>query len=83
MGRSPSPFYYGMWVPYVTGAAMTYDFEHDSDAAGYLSPYLRTQHIPSFNQTAQVLSIGAADVDKTSQAIDSISFGSVHLSNAR
>lgn len=83
MGESPAPFYYGMWVPYVTDAVMTYDFGHDPDAAGYLSPYLRTQRIPSFEQAGLVLSIGDTGVGKTSHTISAINFGSVHLSKTQ
>jgi hypothetical protein len=42
MGASPDPFYYGMWIPYVTGVAIAYDLRGGSNAAGYLSPYLRS-----------------------------------------
>lgn len=42
MGTSPQPFYYGMWMPYVTSVPIAYDLTRDPDAAGYLSPYLRT-----------------------------------------
>jgi len=82
MGGSPAPFYYGMWVPYVTDAIMTYDFEQDPDAAGYLSPYLHTQHSRSFDRAGLVLSVGNSDLGTKSHATDAINFGAVHLFNA-
>jgi hypothetical protein len=41
LGASPEPFYYGMWVPYVSTVPIAFDLDRDADAAGYLSPYLR------------------------------------------
>ena len=40
MGLMPQPFYYGMWIRYLTSAPLVYDFSR-GDVAGYLSPYLR------------------------------------------
>ena len=40
IGQMPQPFYYGMWIRYVTSAPLVYDFSK-GDVAGYLSPYLK------------------------------------------
>jgi hypothetical protein len=41
IGPMPQPFYYGMWIRYVTSAPLVYDFSR-GDVAGYLSPYLKS-----------------------------------------
>ncbi len=40
IGPTPQPFYYGMWIRYLTSAPLVYDFSR-GDVAGYLSPYLK------------------------------------------
>lgn len=41
MGPMHQPFYHGMWIRYLTSAPLIYDFSR-GDAAGYLSPYIRS-----------------------------------------
>jgi len=41
MGPMHQPFYHGMWIRYLTSAPLIYDFSR-GEAAGYLSPYLKT-----------------------------------------
>lgn len=40
VGPMSQPFYYGMWIRYITSAPLVYDFSR-GDVAGYLSPYLK------------------------------------------
>jgi len=40
VGPVSQPFYYGMWIRYITSAPLVYDFSR-GDVAGYLSPYLK------------------------------------------
>jgi hypothetical protein len=41
IGQMPQPFYYGMWINYLTSTRLVYDLSQ-GEAAGYLTPYLRS-----------------------------------------
>ena len=71
MGTSPQPFYYGMWLPYLTSVPIAYDLRYDPDAAGYLSPYLHTTaHTAELYGEAQLqVDIGVGDEHTATAAI--------------
>ncbi|MFC4761766.1 hypothetical protein [Dyella koreensis] len=80
LGTTPQPFYYGMWVPYLTDVAVAHDFTRDPQAAGYLSPYLQSSgKSAAFYGEAELLLV----IDAPDQPVahpDAIAhFGSVYL----
>ncbi|GGA06802.1 hypothetical protein [Dyella caseinilytica] len=81
MGPSPSSFYYGHWVPYVTDMHMVYDWR-GGDAAGYLSPYLKLAETHHYADATWMLSIDDIANPRVRQASDIAAFGRVHLSRA-
>lgn len=82
LGHSPQPFYYGMWMAYISSTPIAYDLTRDSYAAGYLSPYLNTQAARAaelFNEAPLRLDIeDPSDHHPASSAI--VRFGQVSLS---
>ncbi|RDS79799.1 hypothetical protein [Dyella psychrodurans] len=85
LGYTPEPFYFGMWVPYVTNAVIAYDLQNDAAAAGYMSPYLMMHQSESaalFEAARYTLSISDDEVMKPS-ACDTMNYGSVHVSLRR
>jgi hypothetical protein len=82
LGYTPVPFYFGMWVPYVTNATIAYDLQSDANAAGYMSSYLMTRRSESealFNAAQYTLSIGG-DEAATPNARDILNYGPVRVS---
>jgi hypothetical protein len=78
LGHTSASFYYGHWVPYVTGARLVYDWA-DPEAAGYLSPYLRLMDPMSVSDAKIQLLID--DVETRREKLDSelATFGRVRL----
>ncbi|MBE1161707.1 hypothetical protein [Dyella acidiphila] len=79
MGSTPTPFYYGHWLPYLTRAQMVYDWR-DPDAAGFLSPYLKLAETHHYAEADLRLSIDDIAAPRAKQADDVAAFGRVHLS---
>jgi hypothetical protein len=82
LGYTPEPFYFGMWVPYVTNATIAYDLKNDATAAGYLSPYLMAQQSESaalFRAARYTLSISYDGVVECG-AVDIVCYGPVRVS---
>jgi hypothetical protein len=79
MGATPTSFYYGHWVPYVTDTHMVYNWS-DPGAAGYLSPYLRLSEKKQYADAKFVLSIDDIEHARNQQPSDVAAFGLVHLS---
>jgi hypothetical protein len=79
MGPTPSSFYYGQWVPYLTDAHVVYDWS-DPEAAGYLAPYLKLAETQRYVDAKLMLSIDDVAAPRPRQRADVAAFGRVHLS---
>jgi hypothetical protein len=78
LGHTSASFYYGQWVPYVTGARLVYDWA-DPEAAGYLSPYLRQMDPMSVSDAKILLSIDDVETDREKLDSELATFGRVRL----
>jgi hypothetical protein len=78
LGYTPAAFYYGHWIPYVTGVHLVYDWT-DPEAAGYLSPYLRQSDSASFSDAQILLLIDDPDIQRERSGTELVTFDRVHL----
>ncbi|GLQ50205.1 hypothetical protein GCM10010872_16540 [Dyella flava] len=78
LGHTSASFYYGHWVPYVTGAHLVYDWA-DPDAAGYLSPYLREAETVRFSDAQVLLFIDDIGMPDETPDSELARFGRIHL----
>lgn len=71
IGPTPSPFYYSMWIPYLSRARFVYSPNYGG--GGYLAQYISEHPIGSFNAATYTVSfsatwiIDAAPVEKVGQ----------------
>lgn len=79
LGKSPSPFYYAMWAPYLSDQHVVYDFANDPYAAGYLSSYLKANETARYEDATYRLEIDEPGPPREAVATDAISMGPFHL----
>lgn len=78
MGHTPSTFYYGMGMHYVTRARLVHDLSH-GETAGYLSPYLRLADGTPYEDADLMLTIDPPGMPRPHASCDETSFGRVHI----
>ena len=76
VGPMPQPFYYGMWINYVTSTPLVYDFSK-GDAAGYLSPYLKSVQRNGSENIRWVISLDVKPDCGSASCVTFQSFGRV------
>lgn len=76
VGPMPQPFYYGMWINYLTSAPLVYDFSK-GDVAGYLSPYLKSVQRADVENIKWVISLDVKPDCEPASCVMFTSFGKV------